>query len=64
MYGCINDNSTPGSQFVLIGNVLYYKKHNKVTTLSKNQTKLLHCLLSGQGKKEHIIDYIWGRGGS
>lgn len=59
----INVNAS-GSHFVLLDNVLHYKTYNKFTTLSKNQTKLLHCLLNGQGKKEQIIDYIWGEKGS
>ncbi len=64
MYGYINDKNALGCQFVLLDNVLYYKRYNKITTLSKNQTKLLQCLLSGKEKKEQIIDFIWGeRGG-
>ncbi|WP_447889553.1 winged helix-turn-helix domain-containing protein [Serratia fonticola] len=60
MYACINNKNASGNQYALIANVLYYKKYNKVTTLSKNQTKLLHCLLNGQERKEQIIDFIWG----
>lgn len=46
----------------LVGDIVYYNKSNKMAKLSKNQVKLFHCLLNGQGEKSQIIDFIWGDG--
>lgn len=58
----IIEDHLQNSQFILIDNIFHSKKHNVSVALSKNQNKLLHCLLTGQGKKQQVIDFIWGRG--
>ncbi|HHQ6559275.1 TPA: winged helix-turn-helix domain-containing protein [Serratia fonticola] len=62
MYKSKGNNPSKHNIFELIDNVFYYQKHHKLATLSKNQAKLLHCLLCGQGKKEQVIETIWGGG--
>jgi len=60
MYKSKRNKNSKNSLFVLIDDVLYYQKHHKAAQLSKNQAKLLHCLLRGQGKKDQVIDFVWG----
>lgn len=62
MYKSKSNKHSKNSTFALIDNVFYYQKHNKSATLSKNQTKLLHCLLRDQGNKDQVIEFIWGPG--
>jgi len=47
------------NSIVLNGNVLIFKKSNSHATLSKNQTKLIYCLLNEVNEKISIINHIW-----
>jgi len=62
MYKSKNNKHSKHNLFKLVDNVFYYQKCHKPAILSKNQAKLLHCLLCDQGKKEQIIEVIWGGG--
>ncbi|WP_158510607.1 winged helix-turn-helix domain-containing protein [Serratia rubidaea] len=51
---------TGTSNLFLEGRVLYLKSEHRKTTISKNQEKLIQCLLNGVFEKEEIINFIWG----
>lgn len=67
--GNFNMNSQPinitrfeNAMIVLNGNRLRLKNNNIEVVLSKNQTKLLVCLINEIHEKRSIINYIWNNG--
>lgn len=56
----INKSHVENATMVLNGNTLIFKKGNDKIKLSKNQSKLMACLISEGNEKENIINYIWG----
>lgn len=64
----VNTHSPPGlktrfenSAILLNGNILRLKGNGAEVLLSKNQSKLLACLINEINEKESIIDYIWSK---
>lgn len=47
---------------ILNGNKLIFSDQKKEVTLSKNQAKLITCLLNNKNAKSDIIASIWGSG--
>ncbi|CNF08931.1 MULTISPECIES: winged helix-turn-helix domain-containing protein [Yersinia] len=47
---------------ILSGNKLTFPIKNKEIILSKNQAKLINCLLNKTNEKSDIIKFIWGEG--
>ncbi len=47
---------------ILSGNKLIFLIKNKEVILSKNQTKLIDCLLNKINEKSDIINFIWDKG--
>lgn len=47
---------------ILSGNKLTFPIKNKEIILSKNQAKLINCLLNKTNEKSDIIKFIWGKG--
>ncbi|OAT33504.1 putative transcriptional regulator [Buttiauxella ferragutiae ATCC 51602] len=61
MHTCsINKSHFENSTMSLSGNILRFKKGNNKIKLSKNQSKLMACLISEGNEKRKIINYIWG----
>ncbi|MBU9828427.1 hypothetical protein J1779_00510, partial [Rahnella sp. FC061912-K] len=61
MYSCsINKSHFENATMILSGNTLRFKKGNDKIKLSKNQSKLMACLISEGNEKNNIINYIWG----
>lgn len=56
----INTSYFENNLLVLDGNKLTLKDQEREITLSKNQTKLLICLVNEINDKHSIIEYIWG----
>jgi len=61
MHTCsINKSRFENATMLLSGNTLRFKKCNDKIKLSKNQSKLMACLISDGNEKRNIINYIWG----
>lgn len=56
----INKSHFENATMLLSGNTLRFKKGNDKIKLSKNQSKLMACLISEENEKRNIINYIWG----
>jgi DNA-binding winged helix-turn-helix (wHTH) protein len=56
----INKSRVENATMILSGNTLRFKKGNDQIKLSKNQAKLMTCLMNEGNEKENIINYIWG----
>lgn len=64
MFNSVSNNDSASGSIFLIDDVIFCNKYNKMAILSKNQVELFCCLLRKQGKKEEIMNFIWGGGGS
>ncbi|CAI0995680.1 Uncharacterised protein [Serratia fonticola] len=61
MQSCsINKSHFENATMFLSDNILRLKKSNHEIKLSKNQSKLMACLISEESEKKNIINYIWG----
>ena len=61
MHTCsINKSHFENATMLLSGNTLRFKKGNDKIKLSKNQSKLMACLIKDGNEKRNIINYIWG----
>lgn len=61
MHTCsISKSHFENATMLLNGNTLKFKKANDKIKLSKNQSKLMACLMSEGNEKRNIINYIWG----
>lgn len=56
----MNTTRFENSTMIINGNVLRLKNNNREVILSKNQTKLMVCLINEVNEKQSIINYIWG----